>query len=184
MKNLFKLILTFLILTTAGISSKAQSSIMDKSVIIANNAQFQWVVAIPGGKYINNQQLVIGKFSDKLGYQKFIFHKSSDDAVTISPCDKPDMVIGIPKGTIEQNKPLVLGKSNNKSDQQWELERLTGMTYIIRSRVNRDYVLAPLTTNPDARIVVQKYTGAKHQQWVILSTNSQFYNTIFKPKYE
>lgn len=88
------------------------------------------------------------------------------------------MAIGIPNGIIEQNKPLILWESNNNLDQQWELQHLRGLKYIIRSRVNRDYVLAPITGTLDARIVIQKYTGEEHQQWVIMSTNKDFYKNF------
>lgn len=175
--RVFKFLIAIIPLLHTGINSKAQS------FVISNCSEFNWVLAVPCGNYVNNQQLIIWNFSDTLGDQKFQLYKRPNGGIMIRPYDKPNMAIGIPNCIIEQNKPLILWECNNNLDQQWELQQIKGMKYIIRSCLNRDYVLAPLTGNLDARIVIQKYTGAEHQQWVIMSTTGEFYNNIFKPLY-
>lgn len=177
LKNLLKLCAAFVLLTIVGIDAKAQT------VVIANCSQFKWVLAVPCGNYVNNQHLIIWNFSETLGDQKFHLFRRSNGNVTIMPQDRPNMAIGIPNGIIGQNNQVILWESNNNLDQQWELQNLGGLKYIIRSCVNRDYVLAPITGNLDARIVIQKYTGAEHQQWAIMSTSGDFYNNLFKNVY-
>lgn len=175
-KILLKFLSFLFLLLFWGARAEAQSFVM------SNCAQHNWVLAVPCGNYVNNQQMIIWKFSDSLGDQKFLLIKRQDGTVTIAPASSPNMAIGIPNCVLEQNKPLILWESNNNLDQKWIFEHINGSIYIIRSCVNRDYVLAPLTGELDARIVVQRYTGADHQKWAIMMTNETLYE-IFKSVY-
>lgn len=175
-KTLFKFLTLLFISLFLGTRAEAET------VVMSNCVQHRWVLAVPCGNYVNNQQLIVWNFSDTLADQKFLLLKRPNGAVTISPADRSNMAIGIPNGVLEQNKPLILWESNNNLDQQWIIEHIQGSIYIIRSCVNRDYVLAPITGDLDARIVVQRYTGEEHQKWSIMTTSGSLYY-IFKGVY-
>lgn len=177
LKSFIKSGIAFILLMVTGISAKAQQD------VISNCINFQWVLAVPSGNYVNGQQLIIWDFSDSLADQKFHFYRRLNGNYTIMPAERPNMAVAIPSGIIQQNQAVIIWESNNNLDQQWILENITGMKYIIRSCINRNYVLAPLQTAKGAAVVIQKYTGSEAQQWAVIPTNGTFYNGLFKEAY-
>lgn len=155
-----------------------------KSYVIASRANEQYVLAIPNSRYDNNTQPILWEYHSSYKDQKFCIYEVSPGYVQIHPEENTQQVIAVPASNVFDGNPVILWNNNYGNEQMWELCHLQGLIYVFRSKLNRDYVLAASgNVGNNSGIVIQKYTGAENQQWVMIRTGNEFYE-LFKIAYD
>jgi ricin-type beta-trefoil lectin domain len=168
------LILLFVILTV--VPSHAQ--MLKGKYIIASKADMEYVLAVPNSRYNNGQKLILWEYHSDYADQKFKINREHDNIISIMPADATDKLLAIPESKIGENFITILWQRTNGNEQYWQIEHISGLIYVIRSRLNPDYVLAVCgTPGNNSDVVIQRYTGSENQKWVIFTTDSKFYPT-------
>lgn len=168
-----KILIFSLIFCCIGIAANAQSDY--KGVVIASYADWKYVLAVPNGNYRNGQSLILWRYSKTLADQVFTFIKTNQ-ATSILPFSAEHLCIAIPQGLLFDGNKIILWNNNVGNEQQWILDNIQGSVYVIRSLLNRNWVLGVEgTPTSNSSITIQQYSGADTQKWYIVSRNSSLF---------
>ena len=149
--------------------------------VFANVEDLAYVIDVPDARFYDGAKLQVWEHYSKSDNQYFLLdmisQKSDDSFIEIiRTAFLPDLAFDVTDGKVFENNSVQLWTCHpNSNIQRWEV-CFEDDWMVIRSCLNRDYVLAvERPVRNGSRIVIQKYTGADNQKWLGLPVEAEGY---------
>ena len=139
--------------------------------VIANAEDLAFVIDVPDARFYDGAKLQVWEHYSQSDNQYFLFdiisqHSNDCYIELIKTAFLPNLAFDVTDGKVFENNSVQLWTCYPQSKiQRWEL-CFEDNYMVIRSCLNRDYVLAvEKPVKNGSKIVIQKYTGADNQKW-------------------
>lgn len=156
----------------------------DDSFVFANCEHMAYVIDVPEARFYDGAKLQVWEYYSNSSNQHLRIEKRGNDCV-IRTAFNTNLAFDVTDGKVAGNNPVQLWSAfPDNNIQRWKFEHISGVQFIIRSALDRNYVLAaPSPVRNGSKLCIQKYTGADNQKWFVFPLKSNMY-MIYKGVYD
>ncbi len=177
-----KIFLLLLVLTAFS----ANAQMLKSEFVFASGEDMRYVIDIPDARFFNGAKLQVWEYYSLSNNQTFRIEKNGGFNV-IRTAFNTDFALDVTDGSIFNGNIVQLWQCYPTNNiQRWIVENVYGSYFVIRSALDRNYVLAvkkPVANG--SRLCIEKDTGANNQLWVILvKDESDSFYSIYKLGYD